>query len=44
MGVWICKNVIILVMVLLNVFIMMSALLEVGQSNWDYINNMCFAE
>lgn len=33
-----------LVMAFLNVFIMMSALLEVGQSNWDFVNNVCFAE
>jgi hypothetical protein len=31
-------------MAFLNVFIMMSALLEVGQSNWDFVNNKCFAE
>jgi hypothetical protein len=31
-------------MAFLNVFIMMSALLEVGQSNWDFVNNLCFAE
>lgn len=37
LGVWIF-------MAFLNVFIMMSALLEVGQSNWDFINNVCFAE
>ena len=30
-------------MAFLNIFIMMSALLEVGQSNWDFVNNLCFA-
>jgi len=43
--VWICKTcVIFLVMAFLNIFILMSGLLEVGQSNWDFVNSKCFAE
>jgi hypothetical protein len=43
--IWICKyRVIFLVMAFLNIFILISALLEVGQSNWDFVNNKCFAE
>lgn len=41
--IWGCKYMVNLVMTFIIMFIMTCALLEVGQSNWDYINFTCFA-